>query len=285
MGTNTLSLTNVSNAGTIRTQNTSSTPISSGLTWGGTVTYDGSSGQTLVTGTYNNLTINNAAGVTLSASATVGGTLTLTSGQVTSTATNLLAVTNTSPGAVTGYSASGYVNGPLQWSLATGNSYLFPVGDASNYRPFELNSITCSSPVVRVTMASTGASTVDATLSSVAARNWYVQLISGSFTSATVRITENGLVSTNVVASSSAQSGNYTSRGGNSIGSTVTSNAAISYTASTYFAIGSTDAAIALSDNAPQVTAAGVGGGTTNVVLHKSALAITLNNATLTGMT
>jgi uncharacterized repeat protein (TIGR01451 family) len=208
----------------------------------GTVTFNGTSAQVMEgssSTTFNNLTINKSSGdVTLGANETVSNILTLTSGKVATTASYYLAVTNTSSSAVTGSSSSSYVNGSLRWSLATGGSYLFPVGDASNYRPFELNSITCSSPVVQVTMSSTGASTVDATMSSVDPRNWYAQLISGSFTSATVRITESGLGSANVVASSSSQSGNYTNRGGNSIGSTITSNAGISYTASTYFAVG-----------------------------------------------
>jgi len=234
----------------------------------------------------NNLTINNLSGVTLSTATNVSGILTLTNGDLTTTATNLLWVTNTASSAVTGYSASSYINGPLQWSLTNGASYFFPVGDANFYRPFELNSITCASPVIRVTMSSAGASTVDPnTLSSVAARNWYTQLISGTFTSATVRITESVLASTNLVASSSAQVGAYTSQGGNSIGSSITSNAGISYTGSTYFAIGSVPPNIVLSDNVTQVTAANVAGGTSNLVLHKSALAVTLVNATLTGMT
>jgi len=253
----------------------------------GTVTYNGSSTQTLAALNYNNLTCSGGGIKTLAAGTTnVGGILTLTSGVVTSTSSNLLAVTNTSSSAITGYSLSSYVNGPLQWSLATGNSYFFPVGDASNYRPFEMNSITCSSPVVRVTMASSGASTYNSPLTAVAARNWFAELKSGSFTSATVRITESGLGSTNVVASSSAQSGNYTTQGGNSIGSTITSNAAIGYTGSTYFAIGTiTLPIIALSDNGTQIAAANVAVGTSNVILHQSTLAITTLNATLTGMT
>jgi uncharacterized repeat protein (TIGR01451 family) len=225
---------NISGNWTLNTGGTF-TPASS------TVTFNGSSAQALggsSSTTFNNLTINNSTGVTLGANETVSNILTLTSGKVATTSSYYLAVTNTSSSAVTGYSSSSYVNGSLQWSLVTGGSYFFPVGDDSNYRPFELNSINCSSPVVRVAMSSTGANTVDATMSSVDPRNWYAQLVSGSFISATVRITESGLGSTNLVASSSAQSGNYTSRGGNSIGSTITSNAGISYTGSTYFAVG-----------------------------------------------
>ena len=284
MVANTLSVTTPNNSGTIRTQNTSATPITAGKTWGGTVTFDGVTAQTIPASTFNNFTLNNAAGASLSGAENVGGILTLTSGVLSTTPTNLLWVTNTSSAAVTG-SATSYVNGPLQWSLANGSSYLFPVGDFTNYRPFELNSITCASPVVRVIMSSSGASTVDATLSSVAARNWYAQLISGSFTSATVRIAESGLVSTSLVASSSAQAGQYTTQGGNSIDTTISSNAGISLTGSTYFAIGAVPPNIVLSDNGTQVTAANVAGGTSNLVLHRSTLAVSLVSATLTGMT
>ena len=270
----------------LRTQNLTATPITASKIWGGTVTFDGGSAQIIPASNFNNLTLSNSTGASLGGAINVGSNLTLTSGILT-TGANLLAVTNTSGSAVTGYSASSYVNGPLQWTLLNGNSYLFPVGDATNYRPFELNNTVCSSPVIRVTMASTGASTVDATLSSVAARNWYAQLIGGTFTSATVRLTESGLTSSNAVASATAaQAGPYTNQGGNSIaGGTITSNAAISYTGSTYFAIGTVPPAVVLSNNGTQVTAGNVVGGTTNVLLHQSALAVTIVNATLTGMT
>lgn len=266
------------------------TNLTETLNIGANYEFTGSSAQVTLglPATVNNLTINNSGGVTLSAASTsVSGILTLTSGKLTTTSSNLLAVTNTTASAVTGYSASSYVNGPLQWSLANGNSYFFPVGDGSYYRPFEMNSITCSSPVVRVTMASSGASTYDGTLTAVAARNWYAQLISGSFTSATIRITEGSLGASNVVASSSAIGGSYTTKGGNSPGSTITSNAGIAYTASTYYAIGTISAApsITLSDNGTQVALANVAVGTSNLVLHKSALAVTTSSASLTGMT
>ncbi|MCX6222965.1 MAG: autotransporter-associated beta strand repeat-containing protein [Bacteroidia bacterium] len=257
----------------------------------GTVNVNGSTVQTIggsTSSTFNNLTIaNTSGGVSLTKNETVSGVLTLTNGILSTDATNYMAVTNNSGGAVTGSSASSYVNGPLQWTLLSGNSYLFPVGDAANYRPFELNSTVCSSPVIRVTMASTGASTVDGTLSSVAARNWYAQLMSGTFTSATVRLTETGLTTSNSVASATvAQSGPYTNQGGNSIaGGTITSNAAIPYSGSTYFAIGTLPPTVVLSNNGTQVAAANVVGGTNNVVLHQSALAVTVANATLTGMT
>jgi len=78
-------LTTVSNSGTIMTEvptTTSATPIVSGKTWGGTIIYGATSGaQTIVAGTYNNLTLNNTSGTnTAAGSLTVNGALTTTSG-------------------------------------------------------------------------------------------------------------------------------------------------------------------------------------------------------------
>jgi hypothetical protein len=55
MVTYTLTATTINNSGTIRTQNTSGTPLPTGLTWGGSVLYDSASTQTIVSGDYNNL--------------------------------------------------------------------------------------------------------------------------------------------------------------------------------------------------------------------------------------
>ena len=74
LGTNTLAVSAVSNSGTLRTQNTSSAPLSSGITWGGTVNYNNTSGgQTIVGGTYTTLTLGNTSGTQ-----TAGGNLTVT---------------------------------------------------------------------------------------------------------------------------------------------------------------------------------------------------------------
>jgi len=80
MATYALALTNLSHAGILRTQNTSSTPFTSGKTWGGTVVFDGASGQTLPTtaSIFNNLSISNTTGVIATANQTVTGILSLT---------------------------------------------------------------------------------------------------------------------------------------------------------------------------------------------------------------
>ena len=73
-------LPTVANSGTIRTQNTSATPLPTGKTWGGTVQYDATTGgQTAVGGTFNNLSINNPDGVSTTTDLTVQGVLNLQS--------------------------------------------------------------------------------------------------------------------------------------------------------------------------------------------------------------
>ncbi|MDP3684504.1 MAG: T9SS type A sorting domain-containing protein, partial [Ignavibacteria bacterium] len=123
MGTNLLSVTAASNSGTIRTQNTTSLPISTGETWGGTVQYDASSGQTVVAGTYNNLNTSNSAGVSLGGGVTVSGTLTLTSGNLTTGAYTLTLGSTATLSEAAGH----YVVGNLQTTQAVGS------GASSNF--------------------------------------------------------------------------------------------------------------------------------------------------------
>ncbi|MEI8059345.1 MAG: hypothetical protein WCG67_04225, partial [Ferruginibacter sp.] len=81
MGTNQLlgTLNTISNSGIILTQNTSTTAIPVGKTWGGTIVYDGAAVQTVSDGTYNNLTINNTTGTDAGGNLTVNGNLYLQS--------------------------------------------------------------------------------------------------------------------------------------------------------------------------------------------------------------
>ena len=73
----------ISGSGTLKTQNTSSTPLPGGKTWPGIVVYNGSAAQTAVAGTFGNLNINNASGVFMAsgANAIVNGTLLINSGR------------------------------------------------------------------------------------------------------------------------------------------------------------------------------------------------------------
>lgn len=73
MVTNTLSVTGTpSNLGTISTQNTSATPISTGKAWGGTVNYSAGANQTVVSATsYTNLILSNSGNKTFAAATSI----------------------------------------------------------------------------------------------------------------------------------------------------------------------------------------------------------------------
>jgi hypothetical protein len=96
-----------------------------------TVEFAGASAQGNGTNTFGGLKINNSSGLTLSGNATVNGTLTLASGNMT-TSSNKVIISST--GFVS--RTSGHVVGNLQKNVATGaTSRTFEVGDASNYTP------------------------------------------------------------------------------------------------------------------------------------------------------
>jgi hypothetical protein len=85
----------------------------------------------------NNLIINNAAGVTLNAGASLKGTLTLTSGLL-NTSGNQVSLAST--GTISGAGSSSYVNGTLQKTFATGSSqsFTYAIGDGAAYAPINL---------------------------------------------------------------------------------------------------------------------------------------------------
>jgi len=96
------------------------------------VLLNGSANQT-ITGstTFNNLTVNNSAGITLAANNTINGTLTLTAGAVT-TGANILIVSST--GSIS--RTNGFVFGYLQKNVATGaTTRTFEVGSGTVYSP------------------------------------------------------------------------------------------------------------------------------------------------------
>lgn len=119
--------TNFENAGTFNAQTS-------------TVVIAGNSATTL-TGdmTFNNLTINNAAGVTLAGNITVTGTLTLTNGKINTSSGNLLIVSAT--GSVSGASPDSYVAGPLRKIGNATAGFTFPVGSAAHYAPIGIESL------------------------------------------------------------------------------------------------------------------------------------------------
>jgi hypothetical protein len=109
-----------------------------------TVNFNGSGAQTIggsAATIFNNVTISNSSGVSLSSvDATVGTTGVLAlGGNVLSTGSNKMIVSNTAAGAVT-RSAGGFVNGKLQRAFASGAStVVFDVGSGTTYAPISIS--------------------------------------------------------------------------------------------------------------------------------------------------
>ena len=101
----------------------------------GTVEYDGSSSQTMSGVDYYNLIVNNSSGITMGANASVFGTLTFTSGNVT---TNSNTLTIGASGSVSGADASKHINGHCAKITSSTSAFTFPVGDGTRYRPITL---------------------------------------------------------------------------------------------------------------------------------------------------
>ncbi len=109
--------------------------------------FNGASAQTTGLGftAANNLTIDNNANVTLSANAVISGVTDFVDGKLILGSANFTA-TNAAGSPFSGISSSQYIitngSGQVLRNIATSGlpvNYLFPVGDASNYSPVELN--------------------------------------------------------------------------------------------------------------------------------------------------
>lgn len=104
----------------------------------GTVTLNGASMQLIggtQSSTFNNLTLN-STGVTLNRAVNVEGMFTLTSGQMITTLTNILTLTNTATTTIG--NAASFVQGPMKYIVATnaGNTVRnLPIGKDADWRP------------------------------------------------------------------------------------------------------------------------------------------------------
>ena len=124
--------------GTLSLQGTATVAASPAFSYGATATLEYAGTAAQATGDEFpaaagplNVTINNAAGVTLSAPRTMSGNLTLTNGLLTTTTLNLLTLTGTAT--TSGVSNASYVSGPLQ--KAGTSAFTFPIGKGGKYRP------------------------------------------------------------------------------------------------------------------------------------------------------
>ncbi|MDX2002448.1 MAG: hypothetical protein SFW35_08445 [Chitinophagales bacterium] len=258
--------------------------VANGITYGlaSTLEYAGTTAQTTTnnefpaaSGPYS-LEINNAAGVILHAarSLSTAGVLILTQGTLTTTATNLISVTNTAVGGIT--FTSGFINGPVNWSLASTSTsvYVFPVGkSALNPITLDFDAANGGAMVVRAEVFEAVASgSAGWNMANIGSMRWELTKVSGTgnINGAKVILEASGIVDRSRVAQSSGLSGVYDNIGGSGPGGTITSG---NFLTGGFFAIGD---------------AAGISGtysvGPGNpVLLNLTRVAETLNSGYLTG--
>jgi|GEM_PF-1116256 len=167
------------------------------------------------TANFTAITVNNsnATGVTMASPFTMSGTLTLTSGKVNTTNTNLLTVMGTTTGSVSGGSATAYVNGPLARGIASGNTtgtyYHFPVGKAT-YSPVWLAPAATTAAVMKAEAFDANGGTMDASIINLSTgKRWEAPLVSGTITDINVRLGDAALAAINIPVMAPSANGIY----------------------------------------------------------------------------
>jgi hypothetical protein len=189
--------------------------------------------STLITA-MNNLQINSAGGVTIDKPIAVSGNLLLTNGIITTSSTNLLSITNTSALAVSGGSASSFINGPVLWSLptdlATGSNYAFPLGKNGTYLPMTIVDPITGPANTTITAESftgdaggTAGNIPGVALGSLSNTEYWSLLSSGSLINHSLSLTRPGPVDPyNRIGRSTTSTGIYSSIGGTPSGNSIT---------------------------------------------------------------
>jgi len=144
--------------------------------------FNGITAQNLVgdfTGTseLNNFTMNNATGLTLGGNVSMKGTLTLTSGKIT-TGANTFNMTVASTVTPVGGNSTSFINGPLYKVLANGSNFTFPVGKSTRNGKFSVtNTSTASELTWKIEYFNTGNSNrtnLGANIAAVSDEYWRV---------------------------------------------------------------------------------------------------------------
>jgi hypothetical protein len=184
-------------------------------TTSGTVIFNGTADQALggtQATTFVNLTITNTVSVTIAASTSISGTLTLTAGKII-TGSNKVIITST--GAVS--RTSGHIYGNEQRNVATGSNIArtFDIGGATNYSPVTLTfaSVSVAGDVTASATASEHPQILSSLLSGSKSVNryWTLSNSTTTFTNYTAVFT---FVSSDLDASTNTSNllvGNYTS--------------------------------------------------------------------------
>ncbi len=146
--------------------------------------------------------IDNPLGVALNSARAISTTLTLTSGNLVTTAANLLSITNTATAAIVGGSSGSFIDGPLKWtlpaSLGSGSSYNFPVGKGTTYLPFTLVNPLTGIGVVTAQAEAFSASlnnNPDATVCAISTAEYWSLVTAGNFTGSSLTLTRPTAIS------------------------------------------------------------------------------------------
>ena len=183
------------------------------------------------TANLTSLTVNNsnATGVTLNVPLSVSGTLTMTSGIINTTNTNLLSLgTATAAGTLSGTpSATNMVKGPFARTVASGNTnstyVLFPIGK-TGYAPVSLAPATTAVTVMKAEAFDSNTGTQNAAITNMTtARRWEAPIVSGTLTDLNVRLGDAGILTTSIPVQAPSATGEYT----NSFGSVATTVAGV----------------------------------------------------------
>jgi hypothetical protein len=176
---------------------------------------------TTSTASLTGLTVNNTntLGVTIAAPISISGTLTFTNGIINTTAANVFRVgTATAGGTISGMSTARFVKGPIQRTIASGNTsfVLFPVGKSS-YAPISVKPATTAVTVMSGEVFESNTGTANGSIFGLASnRRWEAPIVTGTATSVHVLIQDTNLVATHIPVQAPTAAGEYT----NSFGST-----------------------------------------------------------------
>jgi hypothetical protein len=274
IGANTLTL----NGGITNTAGTLTGGATSNIVMGATASLISVIGTPASALTLKNLTINSGT-TTLTSPLTISsaGVVSLNGGIITTTATTILNVTNTSSSAITGaFSNSSYINGPLKWtlpsSLGSGSTYVFPVGVNGAYYPFTLNNPTtgATGPVITIQAFASGcggsSTSCITTLSTT--EHWSATIASGNFTSSSVSVARStgDLTPLNAIGHCATVGGVYTNLNGTASGNSLT-NSDTTGSSLGYFALGTTSTLPVITTPTSasiNISSANLGGNITN---------------------
>jgi len=247
----------LNNGGTLQVDAGQTLTLTGNWTGGGTIINYGTivltgpaafPGATSTVNSMYNLTINRAGGVSLDNAVTVTNTLAFSSGLLTTTAGNLLTISNTSTAAIIGASATSYINGPLRWALpanqVAASTYIFPVGKGGAYYPVSVIDPVTGAVAPTITIEAfnancggTAGSVAGSALSALSTTEYWSMAVTGNLTSHRVTLTRPAAVAPldRIGRTTTTANGTYNGIGGTAAGNSITLSNVVAPVATQYF--------------------------------------------------